>query len=102
MRTNLLGLILVLTLLTASPAAAMEREPSAWSSIDLVEWVFSLLEVFELELAEQQNPPNEMGPAFDPHGQEGPVAEESEPGADPHGGAEPPTSEMGPAYEPNG
>ena len=91
----ILGSVLVLTLTLTSPVVAAEASPFTWPNIDMVEWVFGLLEVFELESSGL-----EMGPAAEPNGE--PSVSEMGPGFEPNGGKGPTTAEMGPGAEPNG
>ena len=94
----ILGVVLALTLSLTSPVVAAEERPLQLPSIDIVEWIFGLLEAFELESSSEA-----MEPAIEPIGEEGRSGEEMGPGLEPNNGNQsPPATEMGPELEPNG
>jgi len=98
MRNFSLGLILALTLIVSSPAAAVGGAPSiALPTFDLWPLILEALDHLKVEPTA-----SELGPEHGPNGQEKLVGEESEPELEPAGGDEPPTSEMGPIYDPLG
>ena len=103
----ILGVVLALTLTLTSPVVAAGEKPFQLPSFDVVEWVFGLLEVFELESSSEAMEPksdlngldselpiSEIGAAPDPGGEH-----EMEPGYEPNGES---TEEMGPIADPMG
>ena len=99
-RKRILGLLLVLALVLALPAAGAEGPTLGWPSFDLIGWIADWLGI-----SDDGSSGQELGGVPEPYGLEvspsGPTAEIG-PGLESGGGEEPPTGEIGPTGEPNG